>query len=176
MGKIIKVFNIVRPRLKEQTQSETVPVDGSRLRQIAKRQTAENIPNPEKRLSTTQGEPRQPSQEPPEPIDGTKLKRAVATSRSASVPTVVPSAAPVKLGNRSGKADYSGRVCTECEVLSKVVYRYRDSSKRNVELCDKCNAEALERSFGQDDAMEHTGHPSGKADANRPQIRTLKGK
>jgi hypothetical protein len=176
MGKLIKLSNVTKRAV--ESDPEAKPVDGSRLRQLAKSQASASIVTTPRRNSSSliNSSSKRSAEIIPGATDGTKLKYAIEASRSDRVKVVVPSRDQLMLGTRKCERDNSGQRCTECSTLSKMVYGYRESNKGAVRLCETCNAYALERSFGQDDAMEHTGLPSGKAAANRPQIRISKRK
>lgn len=171
MPKLVKVTN---HSIKKEKTPFPEQVDGRKLRAIAERQRAAESDSRKSRRPST---PKPVCSAPPivpEPTDGARLITTARLAESDPPKVVVSPTAPVKLGSRSCEIDRSGRKCTECPVFSKMVFIYEESNKGRVELCERCNAAALDRSFGQDDAMEHTGLPSGKADANRPRIRMRK--
>ena len=168
MARLIKV-----PRsrvIPDKPSVEVQPVDASGLRRHARKQKAE-VDAKRDRKRKIPSQTIQPRETVPEPTDGTELKRADAESKSKENVVLIGPEESLKLGTQSKTNDFSGSLCSECGKRFRVLAIYRETNQGEVRLCPKCEAEALDRSFGQDDAMEHTGIRGGPAAANRPKIR-----
>ncbi len=167
----VKLKNAPRPK-------EIKPVDGSRLKELAGPSKGQVEP---KRRGRAQPKPlSEPKPDAPTETrvetDGSALKKAMRRSNSPEKIKVLPKDGPLVLGTLWFSEDREGGRCSECGERVKVLHIYRESNRETVKLCEHCEAEALDRSYGTDDAMEHTPVRGGPADANRPKIRPVKDK
>ncbi len=61
---------------------------------------------------------------------------------------------PLKLISKRGTRLDMYAICAECAKTRRPLWRYAESNKGVVAICNDCKAEAFDRSFGKKDALD----------------------